>query len=298
MEPKPHLTYPKQLELLKKRGMLIDNATAALALLQRTGYYTLSGYWYPFRVRDADGVLSDQFRLGTSITWVQALWEFDNRLRSATFVAIQHVETYLRALLAYALGAIDPMVHRKPGLLSIDRAEDYPRWLDKLDRKVRESRDDFVVHHRENRQGVIPVWVATDVLDWGGLSYLYSFAPPQVRADVAARFQLNAAQLKSWFKALNVVRNVCAHHGRFFNRYYSLTPKLPLKGKVDSLDAIGSAKSTTFAMPTLLQYLGSHTTGTNMRILPAVVRTFPKDAGMIIGALGTPDDWETLPLWK
>lgn len=298
MEPKPHLTYLEQLDLLKARHMLIEDEAAALALLQRIGYYTLSGYSYPFRQPAMKGAQTARFRLGTSIAQVRALWEFDNRLRSAAFVAIQQVETYLRALLAYTLGAIDPMIHRKPELLSIDRTDLYDEWLAKLDRKVSNSREDFIVHHREYRQGVIPVWVAIDILDWGGLTYLHNFAPTEIRENVAAQFQLSAAQLKSWLRALNVVRNVCAHHGRFFNRRYSIKPKLPGQGNFKSLDAVRPAKYKTFAMLTLLRHLSSHTAGANTRILPAAVRTFPTDAGMTIGALGAPHDWETLPLWR
>ena len=152
------------------------------------------------------------FAPATSLTQVEAIWEFDNRLRAAAFGPLQHVETYLRALLGYHLGEVDPMIHRKPELLSMDRASDYPLWIAKLDRLVRDSREEFIVHHREKRNSIVPIWVAVDVLDWGGLSYLYSFAPLGVRDNVAQAFGLNAAQLKSWVRALNVVRNVCAHH--------------------------------------------------------------------------------------
>lgn len=33
--------------------------------------------------------------------------------------------------------------------------------------------------------------------------------------------------LSSWFRALSVLRNTCAHHGRVWNREYSVKPKLP-----------------------------------------------------------------------
>lgn len=297
MEPKPHCTYERQLDLLKERGMRIDDDAAALALLERAGYYTLSGYSYLFRMPASDGSRSDQFSPGTSISQVRALWEFDHRLRSATFAAIQHVETYLRALLAYSLGAVDPMIHRKRELLSIDQPRAYPRWLENLDRKIADSREEFIVHHREKRGGVVPIWVATDVLDWGSLSYLYSFAPLSVREQVAQRFRISPPQLKSWLRALNIVRNVCAHHGRFYNRYYSLTPKLPQGERDKSFDAIASAKGTTFAMLTLMQHLSSCTVGASMRVLPAVVRTFPSDSGLSPAAMGVPDRWDSYPLW-
>lgn len=297
MEPKPHQTYEQQLAILKRRGLRIDDADEALALLGRVGYYTLSGYSYPFRLRRLDGSRADEFRRGTHISQVRALWEFDNRLRIAAFASIQHAETHLRALLAYELGAIDPLIHRRPELLSIDRGVDHTAWLAKLDRQVADSREDFIVHHRNHRSSVIPIWVAVDVLDWGGLSYLFSFTPPPVRETVAAIFDLSGPQLKSWLRALNVVRNVCAHHARLFNRYYSLTPKLTPRGQQTSLDAVSPNRDTTFAMLTLLQHLGGRTLGYNPRLLPATLTTFPEDSGLDLGSVGTPKGWQALPLW-
>lgn len=50
--------------------------------------------------------------------------------------------------MVYSLGAVDPLIHRKPELLSIDRSQDHPKWLTKLDRQVADSREEFIIHHR------------------------------------------------------------------------------------------------------------------------------------------------------
>ncbi|WP_308467323.1 Abi family protein [Rathayibacter soli] len=73
MEPKPHKTYAEQLELLKSRGLAVADEADAVALLQRVGYYALSGYSYPFRLKNLDGSRSDRFRQGTSIEQVGSL---------------------------------------------------------------------------------------------------------------------------------------------------------------------------------------------------------------------------------
>ncbi len=298
MEPKPHKAYLEQVALLKEHGMHVEDDTAAVRLLQRVGYYTLSGYSYSFRLKSLEGIRTDQFRSGTTLVQIQSLWEFDSRLRGATFASLQHVETCLRARLGYLLGEIDPLVHLKPNLLSIDRDTHYERWRNKLQYLIDDSREEFIVHHRDTRHGVIPVWVAVDVLDWGGLSYLYSFAPIRVREQVADQFGLSSSQLNSWLRALNVVRNVCAHHSRFFNRYYSITPKLPRVGISESLDSIAQSKDSTFGMLTLVQHLCTTIQGTNLRLIPLAVRSFPQQSGMDLGAIGAPDGWEPLALWR
>jgi len=48
---KPSLSPEEQLQLLKERGLIIEDETKALHLLQHISYYRLSGYWYPFFIR-------------------------------------------------------------------------------------------------------------------------------------------------------------------------------------------------------------------------------------------------------
>lgn len=295
MDPKPHKSYEEQLALLEERGMKFQDRSAALKLVKHAGYYTLSGYWYPFRVKQGDGTRGDEFRPGTKFEDIRAFWDFDNRLRAVTLAALQPIETYLRALLAHELGAVDPLVHEKPELLSIDKGIDYNRWLSILKREIRKSREEYIRHHRETRNGIIPIWVATGVLDWGGLSHLYSISPYKVREKISTEFLLSTAQLKSWLRSLNIVRNVCAHHSRFFNRHYSVTPKLPASNP--TFEELRSDTDATFLMLTLVQHLGQATLGFNRRLVPAVLQTFPKGRGLDLGAMGAPTNWEKLPLW-
>lgn len=278
--------------------MTVADRERALAVLQRTGYYTFSGYSYSFRYKHADGGRTDNFRDGTTFEGVHSLWVFDNQLRSATFSVLQHVETHLRARLAYTLGEIDPMIHLEPELLHLDKPEDYPGWREKLDKRIAESREDSIVHHHLHRDGVIPVWVAMDVLDWGGLSYLFGFAPLGVRAKVAEVFELSAPQLRSWLRALNIVRNVCAHHSRLFNRYYSLKPKLPKASQHPGVDGIANVADTTFGMLTLAQHMASVTLGSSTRLLPSVLAGFPNQSGLNVHSTGAVERWEANPLWR
>ncbi|MFL0429924.1 hypothetical protein ACH0BA_05490 [Kocuria palustris] len=48
---KPFLPVSEQVELLRDRGMETGPSGEAEALLRRVGYYRLSAYWYPYRIR-------------------------------------------------------------------------------------------------------------------------------------------------------------------------------------------------------------------------------------------------------
>ena len=249
-------TYDQQVRLLQARGMDAGDRDKAVFQLKQVNYYRLSGYWYPFR-RIVNGSRTDDFFPGTTL---------------------------------------DERIHLNPSLLN-SRAHSgaYEQWKNRYNREVADSHEDFVEHHRTRYGGEMPVWAAVEVLDWGGLTKLYGFSPRSVQDDVAAAFNLGAPQLESWLKSLNIVRNVCAHHGRFFNRVFALAPKLPPAGRFPALDRAASF-TRTFGHLTLIQFLlesqKMRRTG-----LPALMRTFPEVRFVPRSHTGAPVDWNESTLW-
>ena len=59
---KPPLNFQEQLKKLKDRGLLVNNDEAALTILSNISYYRLSSYWIPFKQRDKQGNLLNQFQ--------------------------------------------------------------------------------------------------------------------------------------------------------------------------------------------------------------------------------------------
>ncbi|MGN7189692.1 Abi family protein [Curtobacterium sp. MCBA15_004] len=221
----------EQVVLLRGRGLHIDDEGIAVDRLRQIGYYRLSGYWYPFRVLQGDR-RTDSFVPGSTLDDVLALHSFDERLRTAVLGALGAVELVVRARLGDALGRVDPCAHLRPDLLGplARDGRDHDEWLRRHHAEVARSRDEFVEHHRASYGGRLPVWAAVEVMDWGALTRLFSFVSPPVQRSVASTFDLRPPQMVSWLRALNVLRNVCAHHGRVFNRVYAKQPRLPRPG--------------------------------------------------------------------
>ena len=299
-EVKAFKTYDEQVDLLLSRGMEVEDRDAAIQKLRTVNYYRLSGYWYPFR-RIEGGVRTDSFYPGTNFDDVVALYEFDSQLRAATFTALMPIELAIRALVGHELGRVDPLAHLNPAKLGplARRGDQYARWLEKHEREIAESREDFVAHHQSDYGGRLPVWVAVEILDWGALAYLYSFAPQAVQWTVADACELRPPQLGSWLKTLNLVRNTCAHHGRLYNRVHTITPKLPQVGVHPDLDAVQTDWARTFGQLTLIQFMADRLGVGRSRLLPAVLRRFPVVKGLPPSHMGLPPDWESSSaLWK
>ncbi|GAA1206794.1 hypothetical protein GCM10009655_02430 [Rhodoglobus aureus] len=98
-------------------------------------------------------------------------------------------------------------------------------------------------------------------------------------------------------KALEIVRNACAHHGRLFNRVYTKTPKLPALGRFPDLDNAGLSMNRTFGQLTLIQHMRESQGIRRSRLLPSVLKTYPVLKALPISHVGVPDDWEASSLW-
>lgn len=297
MEIKPFRSYQEQLGQLVARGMAVADPQTALSTLHKVSYYRLSGYWYPFRTL-TNGRRQDTFYPGSRFEDVVALYEFDERLRTAAFASLAPLELAVRAMVGHELGRIDPIAHLRPEMLGPEaRSSKYVEWQAKLQRDVNLSREDFVAHHREAYGGVLPVWAAVEVLDWGGLSRLFSFMPRDAQDSVARRCGLAGPQLSSWLKCLNLVRNTCAHHGRLFNRVFPLKPRLP-KGEGASLFAEPLEWQRAFGQLTLVQSLCRELGVGRPALLIQTLRTFPTVPAVPLAHTGAPRGWADMEPWR
>ena len=171
---KSPLTFEQQLHRLKDRGMVIDNDDLALSHLKTISYYRLSAYWHPFRKREQDGAVSDDFEEGTHINEVMSLYDFDRRLRLLVMDAIERIEVYARTLFSYQMG-------HKYGTFGHTKAAnfhpkfDHAPWLEKLEEETARSRDVFITHYKNKYTGfpTLPIWMVTEVMSLGSLSVGY-----------------------------------------------------------------------------------------------------------------------------
>ena len=207
--------------------MVIDNIEAAQKALETISYYRLSGYSYPFRQYDKESrTRSDQFSPKTNLEQVLALYRFDERLRTTTFQELSRIEVGLRALIGYALGTEHPYLHLaslRLGPSGFDKennheTDEYRRWISSYNRNLRRSQEDFIQHYKSEYSGKLPIWVAVHILEWGQLAMLFKMAPIHCQDSIANSLQLSRPQVNSWLENLRILRNICAHQGRLFNR--------------------------------------------------------------------------------
>jgi abortive infection bacteriophage resistance protein len=70
-----------------------------------------------------------------------------------------------------------------------------------------------------------------NVMDFGLMLTLYKGASVDIRSKLAKDLGVSAKVLESWLVTINTVRNICAHHGRLWNKRLGTEPKIPKNSK-------------------------------------------------------------------
>jgi abortive infection bacteriophage resistance protein len=312
---KPPLTLDQQVALLQGRGMGIQDAPKAKHYLQRLGYYRLSGYWYPFRKSKIDNTgvtVLDEFRNGTEFRRAVDLYVFDKKFRLLIMDALERIEVAIRVDIASVLGAHDTFAHRNPALLhgNFTKKTDpktgntyYADWLRRFDDLAARSKEDFVIHFKNKYSDPLPIWVATELWDYGLLSRFLSGISHNDLCIIAARYNVPRPELlASWIRSMNHVRNICAHHSRLWNRSPSDQPRVPRAGEIPLLDHLVTDKYAQvhiYAVAAVMQYILKTINPSSQwkQRLKDHFATFPTAPGISAGQTGFPQGWENFPLW-
>ena len=326
LAPKPHLPFDQQLDRLRSRGLVYESHPSALAALKRIGYYRFSAYAYPFRAALETGSSngksrSDEFVAGARFEDAVKLYNFDEKLRLVLLDGLNTVEIALAVRVGYSLGKRSPLAHLDARNLdsqrcsagadgSTDGSSAYDAWCDRHD-KLRKSalQEDYVKHHVLNYDGQIPIWAATEYMDFGCLVRLYYLMRQEDRRVVAEVFGVENDQsdlLHRWLQALNILRNHCAHNNRVWNRStVAVPPKFATRMVQPELHHLNDLDSQerlrVYYVAGIIAYLTRRIDPDSTWALRfrTQVRKFGNIGGMTIeNTMGFPEQWESLDLWK
>lgn len=296
---KPALSIDQQLDLLKRRGMQIGQPDQARHVLTHISYYRLRAYWLPFEQR---GCATGEHRFGphADFATVLSIYAFDRELRLLVLDAIERIEISLRTRLANELTL-------RYGAFAHEDAANFQKlavWQhsrDELAKEFTRSRETFAEHYR-NQYPLLtspPLWVACELMSLGHLSrWLQNIAQPKDRQAIANAYGLDERVLVSFVHHLTIVRNHCAHHGRIWNRKFSLKMLIPGKKPAGLAASFNPAEDrriyNTLAMLSHLTRLLDPNTSWPNKVKDLVMN----NQKIQTSHMGFPTGWEVLPIWQ
>lgn len=228
---KPALSLSQQVDLLRSRGMTITHEQEAEETLLRLNYYRFSGYALHFE-EFQNRQRTHRFKPGISFDQVVNLYEFDTCLRVLLFRYIEPVEVAFRAAICYELAIRTQNPHWYLERDMYDDRFDYDRLVTDCQRDYDRSDEVFAKSYREKygSPALPPAWMMSEILSIGKWSLIFkNLVDGEHKKAVSHHFSTKPYYLESWIHSLSVLRNLCAHHCRIWNRNFTIPPALPEK---------------------------------------------------------------------
>ena len=223
--PKQILTIEQQVQSYIDAGMKITSQEDVEKALKSIGFYRLRGY--SFQLYDN---AAKKYVPGTKFEDVIKLYQFDQELSALVFSMISKIEVALRLRLVEAL-----LIHGEPLVLQdssiFKEKKRYWQNMATVASEIARSNDVFIKHNFDNHDGEVPVWAAVEVLSFGtlskiiknlktgtGRSYSILASNYQYKSKKGNLVKPSQKMLASWIQGASVLRNMCAHNSRIYNR--------------------------------------------------------------------------------
>jgi len=212
-------TIDEQLDILKSKGLTIEDYDKASEIVLRENYFFLNGYRGPFL-----NVGSKRFIEGATFEEMYALFTFDRYFRNIIFKNVLIVENNYKSIFSYVLSK--KFGYKEKDYLNpdnFDRNKEKARQVNDLIRKVkRQIRINGYQHeatsHYINNYGYIPLWVSVKVLSFGLMGELYTILRQEEKDEIASYYKnLNSEDLGDYLAILSNYRNLCAHEDILYN---------------------------------------------------------------------------------
>ena len=213
MRKKEFKTLEQQIEVLREKGLVINDIDKAEELLLRENYFFINGYRHIFLKSNKDKT----FIAGTTFEELYAVFQFDRNFRNIIFKNLLIVENNLKSILSYSLSkkyAIKEKDYLKPSNFSQDikMVRQVNDVLNKIKRQIRlNGRQHSATLHYLSNYGYVPLWILVKLLSFGMINELYSILKPEDKLSIAKYYNLDVETLGTYIGLLSNYRNLCAH---------------------------------------------------------------------------------------
>lgn len=203
----------EQLDILKSRGLIVQNEEYATNILFRENYFFISGYRHLFMRSAKD----NHFLVGTTFEELYAMFTFDRRIRNIVFKYLLIVENNVKSILSYTLSkkyGIKEKDYLNPKNYTQDaiKSRQVHDVLNKMKRQIRvNGRQHVATMHYMSNYGYIPMWILVKVLSFGIIAELFSILKVNDQEQICKIYELNVETLSIYLSILSNFRNLCAH---------------------------------------------------------------------------------------
>lgn len=299
-------TLDEQIEILRSKGLIIEDVEKAKEVLFRENYFFISGYRHLFMRT----LKENRFIDGTTFDELYAMFVFDRKIRNIMFKYLLIIENNIKSIISYTLSKkygfkekdyLDPKNFTQDNL-KVRQVHDV---LNKMKRQIRvNGKQHTATMHYLSNYGYIPMWILVKVLSFGIVSELYSILKLEDQQTIAEVYDVNIESLTIYLSLLSNFRNLCAHEDILYdhrtqrmipdNKYHYM---LDIE-KVD--DEYHFGKNDLYALVIIMKQMLKeeefrefiYELGYEIDILDGKVDVVPLNT--ILNKIGFPDNWRDI----
>lgn len=304
MKQKMFKTLEQQIEILREKGLVINDVENAKKILFKENYFFITGYRHLFMTQSRE----KKFNNGTTFDELHAVFIFDRHIRNIMFKNILIVENNIKSIMSYQLSKkygfkekdyLNPENFTKDPL----REKQVYDVISKMKRQIRvNGKQHTATQHYMYNYGYIPMWILVKVLSFGLIAELYSILKIEDKKNIASFYQIDEEEMAVYLNLLSNFRNICAHEDILYDHRTQRTIadteyhyKLDIPQDEEGIYKYG--KNDLFAMTIILkQMLGEEEFTEFIReveyeigLLDSRVKTVSLNS--ILNRIGFPDCW-------
>lgn len=321
---KPAKSADFLLKLIIERGVKVEehDELEIKNYIRSIGYFRLSGYFGPFQSK------KDIFKSETTFSDIIRLYTFDRELKLLFFDVIETIEIELRAritdIMSLAHGEFwynrEDLFKEKTEKINICYCEIecgnsilktkekeeriYKILLKDINDCIKQSENSEFMKafiEKYGNETPVPSWMMMECISFGKLSRLFWLIKEKQEKNKIAQYfgAINSDFLESWMHGISVLRNICAHHSRLWNKKIGKDIKIPTRSSKkfiltvdqDKLRKLYGISSCILHILTNINHEKSCTFKKNFIELSKEYKIDKK-------AMGFPDNWKDDEIWK
>ena len=293
----------EQIEILKDKGLVINDYEKAKEILFKENYFFISGYRHFFTLKYKDR----NFIKGTTFEELYSVFYFDRKIRNIFFKNLLIVENNIKSIISYQLSKkygykekeyLDPKNFTQDSM-KVRQVKDV---LTKMKRQISvNGKKHTATIHYINNYGYIPMWILVKVLSFGIVSELYCILKYEDQVAIADVYGLKVETLKIYLSFCANFRNLCAHEEILYDyRTQRMIPDDIIHQKLNinkTYEDYDYGKNDLFALLICLNYLLNKNEfrelvrelGYEVDVLSGKIKVLPIES--ILNKVGFPSNW-------
>lgn len=206
-------TLEEQIDILKVKGLIVEDVEETKEILLRENYFFINGY----RPVLMNSVSDKTFVVGATFRELYSIFLFDRVFRNILFKNLLIIENSLKSVISYQLSK--KYGYKEKDYLNVKnftnehaKQKKVKDLIDKMKRQIRVNcANHNATMHYVNNYGYIPLWILVKVLSFGIVCELYTVLKPEDKIAIADIFNTSTYYLDDFLPLLANYRNLCAH---------------------------------------------------------------------------------------